>query len=452
MAIADGTSARPADEKARETWDTNDALTKLAILTAIDAGQHEYACSAKTAATMWSNLLAVYERVDSAKKINVLREHHHYTYDGTTMAKHIARIKNLAQQCDTVGEAQSESNILAELLDGLPDRFNVVITSWEIVPEQQQTRVTLKRMLLEAKARSSDVTAAEQALTVSKPTAKNTSKQGKDKKNKKDSECFKYHKKGHYAWQCRTSQPKKSTDESTKSNNELTASTGPSCFVVRSSENSKQSWIADSGTSCHMVNNRNYFSDFTPWSRHWRLLILRARLWLQALEIRKNLFSVGAVTRRGVTSHTHDDRMVFKRNRKVELEAFLTDKNMFLMAIRKPTAIEANVADDLKTWHDRLGHISIKHMQEMTKNGMLPGLKIDSNTQLVCEACMYGKMSKLPFDNCEKRTFAAGEMWHSDVNTMPVESWSGHCYYINLVDDATGFCYVHFMKHKDEIL
>lgn len=42
MAVVDGTSKRPVEEKARETWDTNDALAKLAILTAIDAGQREY--------------------------------------------------------------------------------------------------------------------------------------------------------------------------------------------------------------------------------------------------------------------------------------------------------------------------------------------------------------------------------------------------------------------------
>lgn len=137
------------------------------------------------------------ERVDSTRKINVLREYHRYTFDGSTIAKHIARVENLAQQCDTVGETQSETNVLAKMLDGLPDRFNAVVTAWSVVPERDQTRLTLKRMLLEAEARSTVTAETEQALAAfSKIAVKNSTKPGKDKKNKKDIECFKCHKWG----------------------------------------------------------------------------------------------------------------------------------------------------------------------------------------------------------------------------------------------------------------
>lgn len=196
--------------------------------------------------------MAVYERVDSTRKINILREYHRYSYDGSTIAKHIACVENLAQQCDTVGKTQSESNMLAKMLDDLPDRFSAVVTAWGVVPERDQTRITLKRMLLEAEARTVAVNETEQALAaVSEPTTKNTSKPKKDKKNKRDVECFKCHKKGHYARECRLSQPKKSADASTADTFE------PSCFVIGEVENSERLWLADSGASCHMGNDRN---------------------------------------------------------------------------------------------------------------------------------------------------------------------------------------------------
>jgi len=59
MGIVEETVERPVEAKTQEVWDTNDALAKFAILTAIDVGQHEYVSSAKTSATMWSNLLTV---------------------------------------------------------------------------------------------------------------------------------------------------------------------------------------------------------------------------------------------------------------------------------------------------------------------------------------------------------------------------------------------------------
>ncbi|KMQ85887.1 retrovirus-related pol polyprotein from transposon tnt 1-94, partial [Lasius niger] len=374
------------------------------------------------------------------------------------------------------------------MLDGLPDRFNAVVTAWSVVPERDQTRLTLKRMLLEAEARSTVTAEIEQALAAfSKMAVKNSTKPGKDKKNKKDIECFKCHKKGHFARDCRYSFQKKNFDgsKSKKSNEESTSkksadgssnSTGSSCFIVGSSESPEHSWIADSGASCHMVNDRSWFSDFistestlrlagkgsltaigvgkVPIEKcvngQWELAYLLNVLYVPGL--RKNLFSVGAAARRGVTSYVYNGYMEFKRNGRLELEAVQADNNMFTLAIRKPINVEANVVTDLKIWHDRLGHVSLKCIREMIATEMMPALKIDTDTQLFCESCIYGKMSKLPFEECERRAFAVGEMWHSDVNTMPVKSWGGHRYYVIFVDDKTGFRYVHFMKHKDEVL
>jgi len=483
MGIVEGTVERPVEAKPQEIWDTNDALAKLAILTTIDVGQHEYVSSAKTSATMWSNLLTVYERVDSTKKINILREYHRYSYDGSNIAKHIARVENLAQQCDTVGETQSETNVLAKMLDGLPDRFSAVVTTWGIVPERDQTRNTLKRMLLEAEARTASVNSeTEQALAVTnrpvaKSVAETTGKPRKDKKNKKDIECFKCHKRGHYALECWSNQSKKKTDTLPEKRTDVSSSTKtePSCFIIGALKNSEQSRIADSGVSCHMVNDRSWFSDLNSMEStlkladqgtikaagigkvpiekcingRWELAYLLDVLYVPSL--RKNLFSIGAAARRGVNAYICDGRIEFKRDGQIELEAVQTDNNTVTMIFRKPVP-EANTVIDLQVWHERLGHISLQRMREMMEADMIPGLKISTNAQLICESCMYGKMTKLPFSKCEKRSFVAGEMWHSDVNTMPLKSWGGNRYYVNFVDDTTGFQYIHFMKHKDEVL
>jgi len=182
----------------------------------------------------------------------------------------------------------------------------------------------------------------------------------------------------------------------------------------------------------------------------WELAYLLDVLYVPGL--RKNLFSIGAATRRRVEAHICDGRIEFKRNGQIELEAVQTDNNTFTMIFRKPVVPEANIANDLQTWHERLGHISLQRMREMMEADMISSLKISTNAQLICESCMYGKMTKLPFSKCEKRSFVAGEMWHSDVNTMPLESWGGNRYYVNFVDDTNGFQYIHFMKHKDEVL
>lgn len=371
--------------------------------------------------------------------------------------------------------------MLAKMLDGLPDRFSAVITAWGIVPEEAQTRATLKRMLFETEARSTSVADAEQALTTSiKPGKKSMVKSKKDattpgkekekEKRKKNIECFKCHKKGHYARECRSNQSKKDADVS------ITETSGPSCFSVETYKDSTNSWIADSGASCHMANDRSLFTEYNsresilslagesalkavgigtvPIKKYvngrWELAYFLDVLYVPGL--RRNLFSIGAAARRGVTSYVGNGQMKFERDGRLELKAIQGDNNLFTMAMRRPVTIQANKAVDLKTWHDRLGHISLKTMREMVSAGIVLGLKIDTNAQLFCESCIYGKMSKLPFSRREERSFAAGEMWHSDVNTMPKESWGGNRYYVIFVDDKTGFRFVYFMKHKDEVL
>jgi len=286
----------------------------------------------------------------------------------------------ISQQCDTVEETQSE-NVLAKMLDGLPDRFSAVVTTWGIVPERDQTRSTLKRMLLEAEARTASVNSeVEQALAVTsgpaaKSAAKTTGKPGKDKKNKRDIECFKCHKKGHYARECWSNQSKKKIDTLPEKKTDAPSSTKtePSCFIIGALENSEQSWIADSGASCHMVNDRSWFPDLNPMEStlkladqgtlkaegtgkvptekyingRWELAYLLDVLYVPGL--RKNLFSIGAATRRRVEAHICDGRIEFKRNGQIELEAVQTDNNTFTMIFRKPVVPEANIANDLQT-------------------------------------------------------------------------------------------------------
>lgn len=98
MDVVDGKRGKPGDNDAANLsrWVTDDATGKLAILTAIDASQLDFVSSAKSAAVMWRNLLAVYERSDPTSKTNALRDFHRYSYDGSSMAKHITRIENLA--------------------------------------------------------------------------------------------------------------------------------------------------------------------------------------------------------------------------------------------------------------------------------------------------------------------------------------------------------------------
>ena len=56
---------------------------------------------------------------------------------------------------------------------------------------------------------------------------------------------------------------------------------------------------------------------------------------------------------------------------------------------------DAKVNNDSATylWHCRLGHIGVKHMKKLHKDGLLESLDYESFD--TCEPCLMGKMTKL---------------------------------------------------------
>jgi len=90
----------------------------------------------------------------------------------------------------------------------------------------------------------------------------------------------------------------------------------------------------------------------------------------------------------------------------------------------------------------------------MVRNGLVNGVKIKKAEKFICKPCQYGKSHRLPFkERPDKRNTKPGECVHTDVcGEIEVESLGGADYYVTFIDDALGFCYVYFLKHKDKVL
>ena len=64
-------------------------------------------------------------------------------------------------------------------------------------------------------------------------------------------------------------------------------------------------------------------------------------------------------------------------------------------------------------WHYRLGHIGVKHMKKLHKDGFLESLGYESFD--ACEPCLLGKMTKTPFSGTMERAASLLEIIHTDV-------------------------------------
>ena len=64
-------------------------------------------------------------------------------------------------------------------------------------------------------------------------------------------------------------------------------------------------------------------------------------------------------------------------------------------------------------WHCRLGHISVKRMKKLHKDGLLESLDYESFD--ACEPCLTSKMTKTLFSRTMERASDLLEIMHTDV-------------------------------------
>nr|GEU45474.1 zinc finger, CCHC-type [Tanacetum cinerariifolium] len=100
-------------------------------------------------------------------------------------------------------------------------------------------------------------------------------------------------------------------------------------------------------------------------------------------------------------------------------------------------------------WHARLGYVHFKKMQDMSKDGLILTINMDTKK---CKTCMLNKITKKPFQNVKRETKVL-ELIHSDLCDLHATPSLGNKKYVVIfIDDASRFCYVYFLHSKDEAL
>src|ERR1043165_1094158 len=108
-----------------------------------------------------------------------------------------------------------------------------------------------------------------------------------------------------------------------------------------------------------------------------------------------------------------------------------------------------NDEDHMKMWHCRLGHIGIKRMEKLHKDGLLDSL--DFGSLDTCEPCLMGKMTRTPFSGVMERGDDLLGIIHTDVcGPMNVPTCNGLRFFVTFTNDLSRYGYIYLMKHKSE--
>lgn len=475
-------SPKPVEKQSQ--WLKEDGMAMFIITSSMELNQISLIENCESALEIMNKLESIYEQKSEYNKMMVHEKFYQYKMLPTdSIAQHISKVENLAKQLRESGENISEMAVMTKILSTLPASYRSLRQAWLSLDSSKQTIHNLTSRLLDEEASLTTEDENETALLVAKKPMtqykhNNNNEKGSTSHTQHRFICYNCNKRGHFARDCRA--PKKSGKKPQEQKNML-AFSAEHCLQ---SEVDTDVWILDSGASVHMSYRRDFFHELQDYTTdpnsdrkvrlgnqkeievhgkgtvmikkylngQWEQSVLTEVLYVP--DLRRNLFSEGAATRKGyVINKKNRDAIILKEN-SVVMTASLKHNNLYELNVKTISQESCNlVHTSLKLWHERLGHLNIKEVQNMAKNGAIMVSKTDNNEEFMCEACQYGKQSRLPFQKSSRMPSEPGDIVYSDV-CGPLEhtSVSGAKYFVLFKDGATSYRHIYIIKNKSDVI
>lgn len=479
LEVVDGTSEKPSltsSDYQAKTADWNKKDVKAQQILSLTIGQHPtlHIINCSSARDMWTQLHSVYEQKSNTSVHFLQQKFYVFVKDADdSIAVHIAKLEEIAQQLKDLGETISESMLMTKILMTLPSSFNYFHSAWESTSEKERTAENLRTRLMmeENRISSHEPLESSEALLASRGKYKSKHTNGKSH-GKVKGKCFICKQSGHWKRDC----PKRD-----KSSNEKSEGQAFSCEITKSISDC-DAWFLDSGASDHMSNKIKWFIDYEKFaspkmvrvgngelipaygkgninisaynSKKWIDKHLTDVLYLP--EIHLNLFSMSRTLEKGFTLESDEHKCELKRNgdvvavgeRQVRLYKMLFKVIVSSHAGEKAFAHAAVGKESLKKWHERLCHQNADYVRKFLRNNGIDFV----DESFVCEACIYGKHHRSSFSLRQEKSTECGRINHADVcGPMQNTSIGGSRCFVLFKDDFSHFRYVCFMKKKSEV-
>ncbi|KAJ9556935.1 hypothetical protein OSB04_011549 [Centaurea solstitialis] len=240
------------------------------------------------------------------------------------------------------------------------------------------------------------------------------------------------------------------------------------------------SWWVDSGATCHVCKNLQWFKDFKPIEDGSLLkmgnvatepikglgsvnlvftsgnsLLLCNVLYVPG--IRKNLISGIVLNNCGYKQVMESDKYILSKHGTFVGFGYLNgmfklslDVSFFNNSVCMASTSSSNNCSKSELWHARLGHVHYKRMRDMSKMSLIPAFELNGEK---CKTCMLTKITRQPFAKNINRDTKVLELVHNDLcDFHSTPSLGNKKYVVTFIDDATRYCYVYLCHTKDEAL
>nr|KAJ0202034.1 hypothetical protein LSAT_V11C600337700 [Lactuca sativa] len=158
-------------------------------------------------------------------------------------------------------------------------------------------------------------------------------------------------------------------------------------------------------------------------------------------KVRKNLVSSGLLNCMGYKQVIESNKYVLSKCGIFVGFGYYCDRvfklnviSCFASHVKSTCMTSASNLDNSMLWHNRLGHVHIKRMVEMSKSGWIPAFDINSEK---CKTCMLTKITKQLFPNVNRKSKVL-ELIHSDLcDFHATPSLGNKEYIVTFIDDSS---------------
>lgn len=472
------------------TWEKNDEKTKSEIILSICASELKQVKGCKTSKEMWNKLEGIYQSKGPARKSMLLEQLIQLRMEeNSNVREHINKFFDTVDKLTEMEVDLNQDLLSVMLLCSLPrsyENFRCAIKSRDELPSLENLRVKITE---ESDSRGNESSSKNQnVLFVQKHGQKHnyhhknkvhTSEYGKGNSNKNEKFPFQCHRcrmYGHKAINCKS---KNENQQFARKTEDL--SLGASETFIGELESRK--WCLDSGATSHICKELKHFGETQSGCGKLNLanqdsteikakgnasffnnylgseVKVNLKDTLYVPDLRTNLISVAKITENGYdVLFTNNHAKVIDKKGKTKLIAkkgrglyyFNESANYVSDSLEYGNAINNN---KLLEWHRKLGHLNFADLKKIQRDITMKGLNFScTNTNINCEICLQGKMTRTPFQISSDRSTDLLEIIHSDVcGPMRTESLGGAKYCVTFIDDHSRWTEVRLIRSKDEV-